>query len=162
MISVRDMTSQDYAEVREHLSRCWRETYSHLMQPSDFEKMLAPLDSPNLGLIASDGLALVAVDTQGNRAIGTAMAAERRGVGYIWGVYVATDKQRCGIGRTLINEVSARLPSASQFSVIVLEASVEARAFYQALNFSTMERCHEELAPGLIMQARTMVYTRSR
>jgi len=161
MISVRDMTSRDYPEVREHLSKCWRETYAHRVQPSDFAKMLASLNNPGLGLVASDGLALVALDTQGKRVVGTAMAAERRGVGYVWGMYVATDKKRCGIGRALINEVFARLPSAHQLSAVVLKASSGAGAFYRAQGFVAVKNCDHELAPGTYEPATVLVHERA-
>jgi len=160
MISVRNMHNQDYAEVRAHLSQCWHETYAHLLQPSDFAKLLASLNDPDLGLITSDCLALVALDTQKNRVVGTALAAERHGVGYVWGVYVATDKKRCGVGRTLISEVSARLSSAKELSVTVLRAGSAANAFYRAQGFVPVQDCDYDLVPGTTEQATVLVRDR--
>lgn len=160
MIRVRSMNDQDYAEVRMHLCKCWHETYAHLLQSSDFARFLAPLNDPDLGLITTDCLALVALDTQDNRVVGTAFAAERHGVGYIWGVYVATDKKRCGIGRTLINEVSARLSWANELSVTVLKGISGADAFYRAQGFVAVRDCDYELVPGKTEQATVLVQNR--
>lgn len=157
MPSVRDMTSRDYVKVREHLTQCWHDAYAHLMQPSDFAKMLVSLNDPNLGLIAPDSLALVALDEQDNRVVGTAIAAERHRIGYVWGMYVAGDKKRNGIGRSLINAVSARLSAADQLTVIVLKASSDARAFYKALGFVCIKDCDYELAPGRSERATVLV-----
>ncbi|MEL6451941.1 MAG: GNAT family N-acetyltransferase [Pseudomonadota bacterium] len=161
MISVRDMTSRDYVDVREHLTQCWHDAYAHLMQPSDFANMLASLNDPNLGLIAPDALALIALDNQDNRVVGTAIAAERHGVGYVWGMYVAPGKKRNGIGRTLINAVLARLPSANQLSVVVLKASSDAMALYKAQGFASVQDSAHELAPGRTERATLLVLNRS-
>lgn len=161
MISVRNMTNQDYDEVREHLSKCWNESYAHLLQPSEFAKMLASLNGPTLGLIAPDSLGLVALDTIENRVLGTAFAVERCGVCYIWGVYVATHKKRFGVGRTLINGVSAHLSSANELSVTVLKASSGANAFYRSQGFVPVRDCDYEFVPGKIQRATILVKDRS-
>lgn len=157
---VREITRQDYDEVREHLAACWHDAYAHLMPPSDFANMLASLNDPNLGLIAPDSFALVAVDEQTNRIVGTAIAAERHGIGYVWGMYVAGDKKRNGIGRSLIAAVSARLLAADQLIVVVLKASSDAQAFYKALGFVWAKDCDYDLAPGRRERATELVLNR--
>ncbi|WP_367179856.1 GNAT family N-acetyltransferase [uncultured Tateyamaria sp.] len=68
--------------------------------------------------------------------MGTAIAAERGGLGYIWGMYISAAQYQNGIGRALINEIQHLLPSAKHFSVVGLQASPDARAFIKRLFFS--------------------------
>jgi ribosomal protein S18 acetylase RimI-like enzyme len=166
MLTVRNLTIADHEGVRTHLARCWRDTYTNLLGGAQVEEMIASLDAVNLGIMVPDGLALIAVETaDGSQSmtptdcvVGTAIAAERGRIGYIWGMYVSADNKRNGIGRAFINEIQQLLPSAQQFSVVVLQVSPDARAFYQALGFSPTAAFDYELAAGLSLPATTMVY----
>ncbi len=167
MLTIRDLTIADHEGVRTHLARCWRDTYTKLVGEVQVEEMIASLDALDLGIMVPDGLALIAVETAdgwqsmtpSDCIVGTAIAAERGGIGYIWGMYVLAKNKRNGIGRALINEVQRLLPSAQQFSVVVLQASPDARAFYQALGFSSIATCDYEITPGKSLPATTMVYS---
>ncbi|MEP3848030.1 MAG: GNAT family N-acetyltransferase [Paracoccaceae bacterium] len=168
MLTIRELNSTDHDEVRSHLARSWRETYTKIIGAVQVEEMAASLDRPDLGMLAPDGIALVAVENSvgspstaiGDCLVGTAIAAERHGVGYIWGMYVAPEKKRCGIGGKLINEISRLLPSVQQFSVVVLKSSSDADAFYQALGFSPTATVDHELSAGKNVPAMTMVWNR--
>lgn len=165
MINIRDMKTSDHGGVRDHLAMCWQDTYAHLLEPYDLAKMISSLDAYDLGLLTQDCVALVAIDTADvqknnapeNRIVGTAIAAERDGIGYVWGMYVATDQKRRGIGRSLIKEISARLPYAKCLSVIVVRASREAEAFYNAQGFALAQHCKHELASGSEHKASRLV-----
>ncbi|WP_189799402.1 N-acetyltransferase [Tateyamaria sp. syn59] len=107
------------------------------MSAQQFENLLATLDAPDLGLLAPDGMALAALDHnrgQNPRMVGTVMAAERGDTAYLWGMYVAPDAIRRGIGTQLFNAVLTRI-STSDISLVVLESSYAARAFYASLGF---------------------------
>jgi ribosomal protein S18 acetylase RimI-like enzyme len=118
--------------------------------------MTSSLAEPGLGMLAEDGLALVAIDEtepQNDYIVGTAMAAERHGRGYIWGMYVAPDKQGHGFGRLLLENCVYRLPQAKNFSVTVLNESPVAQAFYKALGFRYQASCKEKIALGIELGA---------
>lgn len=168
MLTIRELNSADHDKARSHLARCWRETYTAIIGTVQVEEMVASLDKPDLGMLVPDGLALVAVEksdgslskARGDCLVGTAIAAERHGVGYIWGMYVSPEKKRCGIGRELISEISRLLPSARQFSVVVLKASSDAHAFYEALGFFPTATIDHELSAGKKLPAIAMVSNR--
>ena len=169
MLTIRELSNADHDDVRWHLARCWRETYTKIIGTVQVEEMVASLDKPDLGMFAPDGIAMVAVEksdgspstAMGDSLVGTAIAAERHGIGYIWGMYVSPQKQRCGIGKELISEINCLLPSARQFSVVVLKASSDANTFYQALGFSSTATVDHKLSTGKTLPAMTMVSNRT-
>ena len=157
LFRIRELGAADIDALRMHFARCWRSSYQQLVGVALVEEMIAGLAPEDLGMIAPDGLALVAAETATGSLIGTAFAAERHGVVYIWGMYVSSDRMRCGIGRNLIDEIFNRFSGAKNFSAIVLQASPDAQNFYRSMGFVPANVCEHEIVRGEILPASVMI-----
>jgi len=52
MLTIRELSNADHDDVRWHLARCWRETYTKIIGTVQVEEMVASLDKPDLGMFA--------------------------------------------------------------------------------------------------------------
>ena len=95
----------------------------------------------------------------GNSIIATAIINEREDIGYLWGMYVASEHQRAGIGSALLSACLSSLTCARTLEVRVLETSSWAISFYQRHDFAITGWDYTELLDGV--KTGTLVMSRS-
>lgn len=88
--------------------------------------------------ILSEGLPgrRAATARAGGRLVGAAFGVVRRGTLHVWGVYVAPDLLRRGIGGRLMGVLVAGADGAGAIEVRVLRRDVGAARFYRALGMA--------------------------
>lgn len=65
-----------------------------------------------------------------------------------WGM-VVEDRQRTGLGRTLVEQRLARIAADTTITHVAMNTSHETRAFYEKLGFTTVQVTTDGIAPGL-------------
>lgn len=95
-------------------------------------------------------LHLVAVSA--GRVVGAALVKDFRN---LCTLFVASELQGVGIGRSLLNEVSSRCRGRSEDGLLVLNAAPNAIAFYRRLGF-TERVASRSLPPGFMAMQRVL------
>lgn len=123
----------------------WRNTYTPLAGEDYVEKRLAEWWTREGTLPAIvDGRVLVA--EHDGIIVGMAMYGVHTRVVSLWRLYVRPERQRLGIGRSLLNSVlTAARGRADRVSLAYMEGNGAARSFYERMGFVETHRDADEV-----------------
>ena len=80
--------------------------------------------------------------------VGSVCLAERRGVGYVWGMYVHPAHRRRGMGAALLRQAARAMDGARRLELSTTTAA--SAAFYRHLGFAVEGGSDFELFPGVV------------
>lgn len=153
----------DRAVLQPHFAACWRDTYGALLGPDGLSALLATLDSADMaGLAPGNGEVILTANAPDGALLGTLICATRGGIGYVWGMYVAAQAQRMGLGKSLFAKAMLWHADAAGFEVIALSQSTQALRFYQSLGFRQDATLEHEIVPGHRHTAQVLQCDRQR
>jgi GNAT superfamily N-acetyltransferase len=150
---IRDATPDDHAGLRTLYAATWPATYTATLGEAAVAAMLDDVAASEMRCMLPGQDERAAVAMAGGTLIGSAVAAEREGIAYLWGMYVHPAHQRRGIGATLLRHVAGWLTPSATIEARVLPSSPWAIAFYTRHGFAETGRERLEIAPGLIVDA---------
>ena len=152
---VRDACEADRDGLRGLWGATFAATYGSTLEQPVLAAMLADLDAGPRSLLpgTDERAALAAI---AGRFVGTAIAAKRGRVAYLWGMYVHPAHQRRGIGTALLRHVADWLCASTVIEARVLASSPWAMNFYRRHGFQQVGEELFEAAPGLTQQALVM------
>lgn len=134
------------SDAKPFLKRCFAAAYPTFATPG----MLAYVEDVQTADIIADEVedrVLVVARIQGKLA-GMGVGVLRHRTFYVWGFYVDPAKQRCGVGRRIMEELCRDLADDVLIEVQVYTQSHDAVAFYTALGLTTTGQTKSELFPG--------------
>lgn len=154
---VRSIAPGDERGVLDLWRETWTSTYGPSLGAEALRTMLRSLDRGTEAMLAGHGERGYAL-VQGLQIVGSAIAAERGGIAYLWGMYVRPARQRSGAGSQLLAAVARDLHHSENLEVRVLTTSRQALAFYRARGFreigqETIELLEGVDAPVLVLRA---------
>lgn len=153
---VRDAREVDQSGLRSFYGTAFAATYGPTLGQPVVAAMLADLDVSGLRSMLPGKDERAAVATLAGQIAGSAVAAERGLVAYLWGMYVHPAHQRTGVGTALLRHVAGWLSPSVMVEARVLASSPWAVAFYGRHGFREVGREPFEAAPGCTLQALVM------
>ncbi len=153
---IRDACQADRGGLRGLYGAAFAATYGPTLGQHVVAAMLADLDASGLRSMLPGKDERAAVVTLAGQVAGSAVAAERGRIAYLWGMYVHPAHQRVGVGTALLRHVAGWLSSSVTVEARVLASSPWAVAFYGRHGFREVGHEPFEAAPGCAAQAMVM------
>ena len=147
--TIRDANADDLPAIRDLLVTTWHHTYDDIYGEDRVNDITARWHSVQAlanGLHAADGRFLIAEIEE--RIVATAYAGGGEGSDVkLFRLYVHPDCQGVGLGRALLEKITAEFPAADTMTLEVEPQNVSAIAFYERHGFvvaGTGEDCGGE------------------
>nr|WP_321525996.1 GNAT family N-acetyltransferase [uncultured Cohaesibacter sp.] len=155
---IRPYVMEKAEELCAFLKQSWLDTYVSEVGRAATDGLIASLLGNGIKTLVPGRDETACLAEQGSRIVGSIVHAQRQGFVYVWGLYVARQKQRMGIGQALLSHALMGHHDDLIVEVSVLVASRKARAFYDKLGFRQVaEECFEmgagNFVPSGILQA---------
>nr|WP_321982503.1 GNAT family N-acetyltransferase [uncultured Cohaesibacter sp.] len=140
------------------LKQCWLDTYINEVGRCATEGLIRSMLEDGIHSLVPGRDEKAYLASIGARLVGSIICAHRHHFLYVWGLYVAEDMQRRGLGCGLLDRAMMGLHVDTIVEVSVLQASKKARAFYGKLGFRQVGEAHHDMGAGnpvasLILQA---------
>ncbi|WP_119308508.1 GNAT family N-acetyltransferase [Cohaesibacter haloalkalitolerans] len=155
---IRPYVTEKAEEFCAFLKQSWLDTYGPEVGRAATDGLIASMLGNGIKALVPGRDETACLAEQGSRIVGSIIHAQRQGFVYVWGLYVARQKQRMGIGQALLSHALKDCHDDLIVEVSVLVASRKARAFYDKLGFRQVaEECFEmgagNFVPSGILQA---------
>lgn len=143
-VRVRRATAEDAPGLARVHVAAWREAYRGIVPDSHFERFTVEARTERFRQSLAEGSEETYVAEAGGEIAGLLTLGGCRDadldegtMGEIWGIYLAPEHWRQGIGTTLCREGEGLLAARGYSAAVlwVLEANEQARRFYEALGF---------------------------
>lgn len=136
MIDVRGGFPRITDELATFWTRVWHATYDPILGIETTNTMNSILLADNARALLPGTGEVLYVARHSGVLTGTAIVRQVARTGYLWGMYVLPERQRCGIGSALLAAVADDRETLAKIEVRVLRKSPTAIAFYRKLGFA--------------------------
>ncbi|WP_319568948.1 GNAT family N-acetyltransferase [Cohaesibacter marisflavi] len=157
-VEIKPFAKEKGDAFRTFLKQCWLDTYISEVGRSATDGLIRSMlgDGVHSLVPGRDEKAYLAYT--GARLVGSIICAHRHHFLYVWGLYVAKDTQRRGLGCHLLDHAMTGLHADTIVEVSVLKASQKARDFYDKLGFRQVGEERYDMGagnpvPSFILQA---------
>ncbi|WP_319484515.1 GNAT family N-acetyltransferase [uncultured Cohaesibacter sp.] len=130
------------------LKQSWLDTYVPEVGRAATDGLISSMLGNGIKALVPGHDEIASLAEQGSRIVGSVIHAQRQGFVYVWGLYVARQKQRMGIGQALLSHALIGCHDDLIVEVSVLVASRKARAFYDKLGFRQVAEESFEMGAG--------------
>ena len=136
MITIREMTPEDYDQKGFVHYKAWQETYTGLMPESFLAKQTLE-KCQNIARRWPENTFVAELDGRivGFSCYGTSRDSVDANAGEVYAIYILAEAQGFGIGRKLMDAALARLAGCSSIILWVLKSNDQAIGFYQHYGF---------------------------
>jgi ribosomal protein S18 acetylase RimI-like enzyme len=147
MITIHKVQQEDIPEVKQVLSRTWKDTYGSFLSDATIEKVTTVWHDPEaLKAQAINPEIYFAVAKEGGKIIGLITVSKVDNITIFMNrLYIHPDYQRQGIGSKLFNSSLEAFPNAKVVRLEVEEENKKGLSFYLKQGFKEVERKTDEI-----------------